>query len=214
MKTNPLKILALFLTLTASLVVFLYTYNMAISAIIVAVLFLLLFYLFYVRCGRKFTTYELILFTHTMELFVAVYTLSGSIKQSIQYLCRREYPFSERFRAALLRIRNGSDLTESLRWVFRGNARYNEWFTSLASGSISDAQDLFSMWESSAEEAILKVDDLLSFVIVFSTLLPVVIVIMLMVFGAKPPFLYLLVIFQILLFQGVYRWIRDLFSLL
>ncbi|MDH5811469.1 MAG: hypothetical protein QXP73_03940 [Candidatus Methanomethylicaceae archaeon] len=217
MKAKFLKFLVPALSAIASLLLFLFIHNTTAYAMILGAYSPFLFYLLYRlyrRHGLKSPTYDLLLAAHTFELFAAVYALSGSIKQSIRYLCRREYPLSEPFRSALLRVRSGSDPAESLLLALGKNPRYKEWLASVTRSSVSDANDIFSAWVSSAEEAIMKVDDLLSFMIVFSTILPVILSIILMVFGVRPPLLYLLIVFQLILFQGVYHWIRGLLSLL
>lgn len=205
-----LKALALIM-LAAFLILFMLIHNTIISAIIIGAL--LLFLLYIKRAGNP-SIHALLLVTYIMELLAAAYALSGSFKQSICQLCRIECPVSGQFRSALLQIRNGVDPIESLKAAFQGNPWYGEWLESLLKGSVSDAQDLFSAWSIKAEEVILKVDDLLSFVMVFSTILPMILLIILMVFGVEPPLIYLLVVFQFILFQGVYHWIRGLLSLL
>jgi hypothetical protein len=196
---------------TLSLILFMLIRNITISAIIIGAPLLSIFYL---KRARNPSVRTLLLVTHVMELLAAAYALSGSLKQSISQLCRIESPVSGQFRSALLRIRSGVDPAESLKAAFQGNPWCSEWLESLLKGSVSDAQDLFSAWSAKAEEVILKVDDLLSFVIVFSTILPVIFLIILMVSGVEPPLIYLLVVFQLTLFQGVYHWIKGLLSLL
>lgn len=196
----------------ASLLAFLILKNFAISAVLAAVSLLIL--RFSKRIVRRSETSELLMIAHTLELLAAVYTLTGSIKQAVYYMCQRDYPLSKNFISALSEIRNGSDPVHSIMRSLEGNPRYINWFGSLIGGSTHDAKEILSLWRCCAEEAILKIDDILSFIIVSSTFLPTILAIILMVFGASPPLLYLLVIVQPLLFQVVYRWIGKLLSLI
>lgn len=214
MKIEPLKNFRKFVPLVVILLITLIA-SLAFSRHITLIgLLSSLLYIFRYKFRRRSKVSDLIHVAYSLELFASVYTLTGSIKQALSYMGQKEYVLSGPFRTALLMIRDGSDPFESLSRIFKGSPIYRGWLISLINGSITDAQDVFSIWRNKAEEAVSKVDDVLSLVIVLATLVPVLFAIMLMVFGVRPPWLFVLVILQLVLFQGVYRWLGDLLSLL
>ncbi len=208
------KKLRIFVILAAVSLIILVSFlnNLAPYAIFIAIP-IFLFYLLRGKLGRSSTS-GLFHITYSLELFAAAYALSGSVKKATYYMCRKEYPLSRHFKAALHNIRNGFEPVQSLTMAFKDAPTYCDWIKSLTRGSISDAGELFSIWRERAEEALSKLEDLLSFIIVISTLMPAILSIMLMVFGIKPPLLFIMVILQLLLFQGVYIWLKDLLSLI
>ncbi|MGQ9759842.1 MAG: hypothetical protein ACUVQ5_04665 [Candidatus Methanomethylicaceae archaeon] len=213
MKITPRKNIRKFILLVAILLIAL-TASFVISQHLVLVAIpSSLFCLFKEKFRKRPSVVALIHAVYSLELFASIYALTGSIRQAISCLCRERNPLSKLFRASLLMIRDGSDPLESLARIFRGYPLYRDWFASLINGSITDAQDIFSIWRNGAEEVLYKVDDLLSLVMILSTLIPIILTIMLMVFGVRPPWLFILVVFQLILFQGVYRWLGEQLSL-
>jgi len=82
---------------------------------------------------------------------------------------------------------------------------------SVAHGSVSDTTLLLSYWKSEVAKSLSKVEDTMAFIIVFSTLLPVVATMMGLILGlGTSPQVFLLVILQVLEFLVVYVWFKDL----
>ena len=175
--------------------------------------FILVTLLLYPKLTKKRSTImELRGALYSLDIFATVYCLTGSIKMAASYVASdSKFKVSDRFRKTLFLMRNGIEPKKALLAAFRESEQYHEWVRSVAHGSVSDTALLLSCWKSEAAKSLSKVEDTMAFVIVFSTLLPVVATIMGLVLGlGASPQVFLLVILQVLEFLVVYVWFKDL----
>lgn len=149
---------------------------------------------------------------YSLDIFATVCCLTGSIKMAASYVASDgKFKVSDRFRKTLFLMRNGIEPKKALLAAFCESEQYYEWVRSVAHGSISDTALLLSCWKSEAAKSLSKVEDTMAFIIVFSTLLPVVAAIMGLILGlGASPLVFLLVILQVLEFLVVYVWFKDL----
>lgn len=161
---------------------------------------------------KRYTIIELRGALYSLDIFATVYCLTGSIKMAASYVASDgKFKVSDRFRKTLFLMRNGIEPKKALLAAFRESEQYHEWVRSVAHGSVSDTTLLLSYWKSEVAKSLSKVEDTMAFIIVFSTLLPVVATMMGLILGlGTSPQVFLLVILQVLEFLVVYVWFKDL----
>lgn len=148
----------------------------------------------------------------TFDIFSSVYLLTGSIEVASSYLAGDgNMATARRFRKVLLHMRNGAEPRKALIEVFSGNQVLIDWIRSVTYGSLTSTASIMEAWKAEAMKNLSKSEDLMAFVILVSTLLPIVMTIVFLIWGAGSSLaIFLLVMLEAAEFLGVYLWLKDL----
>lgn len=148
----------------------------------------------------------------SLDIFSTVYFLTGSVELAASYLAGRDSETSRCFRKVLLRIRNGTEPKGALLSVFPAGV-YHEWIKSVTYGSLSNTKDMVDAWRAQALKNLSKTEDATAFIILISSLLPMVTALVFLVCGAgSSPLIFMPVMLNVAEFLGVYLWLKNLVS--
>ncbi len=144
-----------------------------------------------------------------LDIFSTAFIFTGSAEKAIQDVLMNG-TYADVLQDAMSNIRSGCDFNRAL--MGSGIPKnLSEWFCMVGSRATSDSQMMLDSWKSQASGCLARIEDAISLVIVFSSLLPVVLASLLLIIGYGNSLLVFTVVFvMIAAYWLVSRWMKRL----
>jgi hypothetical protein len=116
-----------------------------------------------------------------LDVFSIAYIFTGSAEKALQDVLRNR-SYSDILRDTMIKVRDGCDFNTALR-VSGMSKDLMEWFSMVCSTAAGDSQMLLDSWKAQAMRCLVRIEDAISLVIAFSSLLPVVLATVFLIMG-------------------------------
>lgn len=152
---------------------------------------------------------------HSFEIFATVLLATGNLALAASKASEVQGRASERFRKAIMSMRDGVKPEKAILESFSGKGICSEWVKSAVNGREGGISPVVSNWYAELHSRILKAEDMLSLLVALSTILPIGLSMVMAVWGlTSTPLSPILILAFSAAITAIFCWFKGLEAIL